>query len=337
MPRESFFKREIFYFFRMNFVIKRLFLLGIVFCFLFILVLCCGETFVPPWHLYEFAFGSEYTSVVFWNFRWPLALGATVGGIGLSVSGLVMQSVFRNPLAGPFVLGVSSGASLGVALVGVAGFAISSLSILPAALAGAFLSIFIVFSCSRFIVGRTGILVVGLMVGYLADALVSLILYFGEANALRGFITWGMGSFSRVTRENLVCFSLVVIIGLVPCFLSSRYLNLAPFGEQFVKDHGLSVKLYRWVNLLSASFLAAVVTAFCGPIAFLGLAVPHLAYGLFRSTDHRILLPGSALIGASIALFASLFPHLPLQALMSVIGAPVILWILLSSKGKGHG
>lgn len=309
----------------------RMILLFLFFLFIVFLVLSKGPNSFSLTEIFK-----NENQDILWNFRLPLVISAVFGGMGLSVAGLVMQSVFKNPLAGPFVLGVSSGASLGVALVGVAGIAITSLNILPAALIGGFCTVFIVFLCSRFFIGKAGILIVGLMIGYFADAIVSLVLFFGEANALRGFITWGMGSFSRLSIDNVPCFSLAILIGFLPICFSVRYLNLAPFGDDFVKDHGLSVKFFRWLTLLSASFLASVVTAFCGPIAFLGLAVPHLAYGIFKTTNHAVLLPTSALLGATLALLASLFSYLPLQAIMSVIGVPVILWVLLSSRGKNR-
>ncbi len=266
------------------------------------------------------------------EFRLPRLGAAILGGAALAVSGLTMQSVFRNPLAGPFVLGVSSGATLGVALVSIAGFSFGVLGILPAAAFGALLVIAVVFACSEFLKSSVAVLIVGLMIAYLCDAIVSFLIFFSDGESLRRFVAWGMGSFSRVTMTELPLFLIAFIIGFVPLLFLLKYLNLAPYGEQFAKEHGVSVVSCRRLALFCASFLAASVTAFCGPIAFLGLAVPHLAYGIFRSNDHRVLFPATALLGAGLALVASLFPQIPLQTLMSVIGAPTVLWILIFSR-----
>lgn len=266
------------------------------------------------------------------HFRLPRLLAAVLGGAALAVSGLAMQSVFANPLAGPFVLGVSSGASLGVALVSISGLSLGAVGLLPAAALGAFAAISVVFACSRFFTSSAALLVVGLMVGYLADACVSVLVFLSEGEALRRFMTWGMGTFSRLTLGEAPVFACAVLAGLLPLALSSTYLNLAPMGEEFVFDHGYNAKSCRRVCLLAASFLAAVVTAFCGPIAFLGLAVPHLAFGLFRTSNHKILLPASALIGANLAALASLFPGVPLQTFMSIVGAPVVLFVVVKLR-----
>lgn len=286
------------------------------------------------------AFRGAEDSFVVLHFRLPSVVAALLGGASLAVSGLAMQSVFRNPLAGPFVLGVSSGASLGVALVSIAGIsfgtAFGAFGVLPAAALGAFAVICAVFSCSRFIKNSAGLLIVGLMIGYICDAIVSFLMFMSEGESLRGFLAWGMGSFSRLTFEEIPLFAGAICTGILPLLFSIRYLNLAPLGDAFAMEHGVNVKVCRRVTLLAASFLAAVVTAFCGPIAFLGLAVPHLAYGLFRSTNHRVLFPAAMLIGAVISLAASLFSQLPLQSFMSIVGAPVVLWVLLSSGSARH-
>lgn len=266
-------------------------------------------------------------------FRFPRFFAALFGGAALAVSGLTMQSVFRNPLAGPFVLGISSGASLGVALVSLAGLSATSfwgsLGILPAAAIGAFAVMSIVFTCSRFIKDAAGLLIVGLMIGYIADAVVSFLIFFSEEQTLHGFLAWGMGSFARLTFEQIPLYTMAILVGMGGLLYSIRYLNLAPLGDEFVREHGMNVKKYKYLTLLASSFIAAVVTAFCGPIAFLGIAVPHLAFGIFRTTNHRVLFPACMLIGGDLALAASLLPQLPLQSFMSIVGAPVVLWVLL--------
>ena len=289
---------------------------------LFLLLLALASLF--PASLPESARG-----FVALHFRLPRLVAAVFGGAALAASGLAMQSVFANPLAGPFVLGVSSGASLGVALVALAGLPLGAVGVLPAAAVGAFAAISVVFACSRFFSSSAALLVVGLMVGYLADACVSVLVFLSDGEALRRFMTWGMGTFSRLTLGELPVFACAILAGLVPLALSATYLNLAPMGEEFVVDHGYNAKAYRRVCLLAASFLAAVVTAFCGPIAFLGLAVPHLAFGIFKTSDHAVLLPASALIGADLSLLASLFPAVPLQTFMSIVGAPVVLFVVV--------
>lgn len=264
-------------------------------------------------------------------FRLPRVIAAVFGGAALAASGLTMQSIFKNPLAGPYVMGVSSGATLGVALVSMTGLALGNFGILPAAAIGAFAVMLCVFSCSRFIKSSAGLLIVGLMIGYLADAVVTVLMLSSQEHSLQVFINWGMGSFSRLTFEEIPVYVLTIVIGLIPLFASLRYLNLAPLGEDFVREHGINEKAYRGVALFAASFLAAIVTAFCGPIAFVGLAVPHIAFGIFKTTNHRVLLPASILIGSSLCVAATLIPNLPLRAFMCLIGAPVVLWVLLRS------
>ena len=283
----------------------------------------------------DISMGELLDSQIFWDLRVPRVAAALLAGIALSVSGLSLQTVFQNPLAGPFVLGISSGASFAVALSMLAGFSFGRFGTLTAASVGAFgVTLLILAIASRFR-NNTVLLVAGLLIGYFIDACISLLITMSDGESLRVYVSWGMGSFGRLTLGGIWIFALAVAVGLVLIGASVRYLNGARLGDDFARGLGIRVSLYKKLVLLGASVLAAAVTAFCGPVAFLGIAVPHLAYLLFKTSNHRVLLPGSALCGVCLALLAGLFPEYPLNAILSLVGVPVILWVLVRSARRG--
>lgn len=266
---------------------------------------------------------------IFWEIRFPRFVAATLSGVALAVSGLALQTLFRNPLAGPFVLGISSGASLGVALSLLAGFSFGHWGVLGAAAVGALAVTAVVMAVASRFQGSTVLLVVGLLVGYFMDALISLLIVGGDAESLKVYVSWGMGSFGRLTYDGIWVFLAVVVVGLALVACSMRYLNAVRLGDDFARGLGVNVKLGRRLVLLGASILAAAATAFCGPVAFVGIAVPHLAFMLFKTSNHRVLLPGAAACGAVLCLAASLFQTLPLNAVLSLVGVPVVLWVIV--------
>jgi len=273
------------------------------------------------------------------NFRLPRALAATFAGASLSLSGLLLQSVFRNPLAGPYVLGISSGASLGLALFLLAGFGLGSLGFLSAAALGAGSVLVFIALFSKFIRGNAGLLVLGLMAGYFADAVVSILMHSTNSEALRGFISWGFGSFGRLRWEEMPYFIACALLGLAISVFCIKYLNAVSLGEENAKSLGIDVRKKRFLSLFAAAVLAASTTAFCGPVGFIGMATPHLARGFFNSDNQRILIPASLLTGALLALVAGLLsqglwgmPVLPLNAVASLMGAPVVIWVLLPRR-----
>lgn len=283
----------------------------------------------------DISMGELLDSQIFWDLRVPRVAAALLAGIALSVSGLSLQTVFQNPLAGPFVLGISSGASFAVALSMLAGFSFGRFGTLTAASVGAFgVTLLILAIASRFR-NNTVLLVAGLLIGYFIDACISLLITMSDGESLRVYVSWGMGSFGRLTLGGIWIFAVAVLVGLALIGASVRYLNGARLGDDFARGLGIRVSLYKKLVLLGASILAAAVTAFCGPVAFLGIAVPHLAYLLFKTSNHRVLLPGSALCGVCLALLAGLFPEYPLNAILSLVGVPVILWVLVRSANRG--
>lgn len=280
--------------------------------------------------------GDHYDSVearIFWQIRVPRLVAAVLSGISLAVAGLSLQTLFRNPLAGPFVLGISSGASLGVALSLLAGFTFGHFGVLSGAALGALVVTSIVmFVASRF-ENSTILLIVGLLLGYFIDALVSLLIMGSDAESLRVYVSWGMGSFGRLTFDGIWIFTLCTVVGLVLVALSIRYLNAARMGDDFAKGLGVNVRQGRVMVLLGASLLAAASTAFCGPVAFVGIAVPHLSFMLFKTSNHRVLMPASALCGVVLCLAASQFSNFPLNAVLSLVGVPVVLWVIVRGGG----
>lgn len=283
--------------------------------------------------------GSDALTRIVWEMRVPRALTALLAGMALGTSGLLMQTVFRNALAGPFVLGISNGASLGVAIVLMLG--IQGVGLLPAAGLGGGLVMGIVVVAARWVRSSVSLLVIGLMVGYLVNAVVSLLIHFGDPDRLTHFVGWGFGSFGRTQWPEIGWIALCWAAAAVVLFPAIPFLNAVLLGEENAQGLGLSVRFYRIVTLGIASLLAAVVTVFCGPIGFLGLAVPHLARLFFQTSNHWVLLPATWMIGGVLALFAGWLSNmpgqggvLPLNAMTALIGTPVVFVALLHGRGR---
>ena len=277
--------------------------------------------------------------------RLPGALTALASGMGLAVAGALMQTLFRNPLAGPSVLGISSGSSLGVALVMLAQPLWSSLP-LPrdlwlvfAAFGGGMAVLLVVLLADRRMGNAVSLLIIGLMIGHLCSALISVLQVAGSAPALKGYVLWGMGSFSGVGSDRLVWLLLPVALGIVGAFLLVKPLNALLMGSEQAATLGIAVSRARRSIMIITGLLAGSITAFCGPIAFLGLVTPHIARALFRTSDHQRLIPATALIGGALALFCEVLVRLPLvhgalplNAVTSLLGAPVVVWVLISGQ-----
>lgn len=294
--------------------------------------------------------------------RLPAAITALLSGAALATSGLLLQTAFRNPLAGPDVFGISSGAGLAVAIVmlafggnialddfvgagflgdgatagvGVSGF----LAILIAAFVGAMLVMAIITFFSAIVRSHTVLLIIGLMVGYLASSAISLLNFFSTAEGVKSYMVWGMGSFGNVSSQQMMFFIPLALIALAASLLLVKPLNAMLLGEQYAENLGFNIRRLRIVLLIITGLLTAVVTAFCGPIAFIGLATPHIARLLIATENHRRLLPVTILMGAAIALLCNLFCTLPsgggiipLNAVTPLFGAPVIIYVLVKKK-----
>lgn len=321
------------------------FLLGI-----FLLDLATGSVVIPLRDLLAILSGGE-SSKAAWadivlKFRLPKTLTAALAGAALGVSGLQMQTLFRNPLAGPYTLGISSGASFGVALVmllaGVTGSAwLGDLGLggtlgmaLAASLGSALVLLLILLVAHK--VNTMTLLVLGLMFGYATSALVNVLLYFSAAERIQTYVSWTFGSFGGVTWRQLYVLAPLVSTGLLLAFISVKPLNAFLLGETYARSMGVSVKRVRVGVILSAALLAGSVTAFCGPVSFLGVAIPHLCRSLFNTSDHRVVLPAAVLLGGSVAVAADLVAQLPgsqfvlpLNAVTALIGAPVVSWVIL--------
>lgn len=282
--------------------------------------------------------------------RLPQALVATGAGMSLALAGLMLQTLFRNPLAGPSVLGISSGASLGVAFVILlAGPQLSTLFrhfalwgellVIAAAFTGALLILLLILGTSLRLPGTLGVLIIGIMVGYLSSSLVSMLKFFSAETDLHSYIIWGLGSFARLSPQRSVIFILLAGLPSLGLLALGKTLNLMALGENYAANLGLNTAKARIIILLVAGYLTAVVTAFCGPIAFIGMAVPHLCKFLLRTGDHRTLLPATLLLGAATALLCNLAARLPgmdatlpINSVTAFVGAPVIISLILSRR-----
>jgi len=286
--------------------------------------------------------------IIITSFRLPKAITAVLVGSGLGISGLLMQTLFKNPLAGPFVLGISSGASLGVALVilgsGLFGglFAtvlISKWSVVIAASLGSFLVLLAVLAVSHKIRDTMAILIIGLMFGSITAAVVSVLAYFSSAEQLQQYIFWGFGSLSNLSWEELLLFFCIYLIGIVLSVTSIKGLNSLLLGDNYAKSLGLNLKQSRFIIIVATSLIAGTITAFAGPIAFIGLAIPHLTRQIFKTSNHKTLLPAVFLFGAIIMLICDSIAQvpmsdytLPINAITALVGAPVVIWLLVRQR-----
>jgi len=283
------------------------------------------------------------TAKIIWQFRLPQAITAVLAGASLSVSGLQMQTLFQNPLAGPFVLGISAGSSLGVALLVLTGWEVwGSFPIVVASGAGAFAVLVLLLLAVRWVKSGNTLLVLGLLLGYIANGLVSILFQFTNSDRLRNFINWTLGSFSNVTWAQIPIMAVVISLGLLLSLAITQPLNALLLGESQARTLGVSLTWLRFWLLVSTALLTGSVTAFCGPIAFIGVVVPHLCRLLWRTSEHRQLWLTTLLVGSSLALVADLGTRvlgngiiLPLNGITALIGTPIMIWLILVRNSAG--
>ena len=323
-------------------------LLGFSLVVFFVLDLVIGSVKIPFEEFINIFTGEEVKAswqYIILDFRLPKAITAILAGASLSVAGLLMQTLFRNPLAGPFVLGVSSGASLGVALYIMGGsflmssMAISSISntgIIISAVLGALAVMFLVITAGLKLKNNLTLLIVGIMFGSLTSAVVSILQYFSTAENVQRFVVWTMGSLSAVSMEDIAYIAPLIIIALIACFALQKPLNTLLLGENYAKSLGTDITKIRLFLIVITGILAGIITAYTGPIAFIGIAIPHLARNLFKTSNHSVLIPSVILIGSVFMLACDIFSQmpgnsstLPINSVSAIFGAPVVIWIIM--------
>lgn len=319
---------------------------------LFAMSLIVGSVRIPLADVCDIFFdkfeGKESWKYIIMENRLPQALTAMLCGASLAVCGLMLQTAFRNPLAGPDVFGISSGAGLGVAIVmlflggsvsttlfTVSGF----LAILTAAFIGAIVVTMIILFLSTMVKNSVLLLIVGLMVGYVSSSAVALLNFFASEEGVKSYMVWGMGNFGGVSMNHMQLFALLCLVGIIASIFLIKPLNIMLLGTQYAESLGINIRQIRNLLLVTVGLLTAVTTAFCGPVSFIGLAIPHISRLLFRTDNHQILLPGTVLTGAVIALFCNLICYLPgelgiipLNAVTPLIGAPVIIYVIIKRR-----
>ena len=321
---------------------------------LFILNLLVGSVHIPAADVFSILAGDE-TARPSWQYivmesRLPQALTALFCGSALAISGLLLQTAFRNPLAGPSIFGINSGAGLGVALVmlllggslsvgsvSVSGF----VAILAAAFIGAMAVMALIFFFSTLVRNHVMLLIIGIMIGYISNSVVSLLNFFATDEGVKSYMVWGMGSFGGVSMAHIPVFAGITMLGLTGAIVLIKPLNALMLGDRYAENLGVNIlKVRNWL-LIVTGLLTAITTAFCGPVAFIGLAVPHIVRLLFTTDNHRILMPATILMGAITALLCNIICYLPgelgvipLNAVTPLIGAPVIIYVISSSTQK---
>ncbi|MCM1138136.1 MAG: iron ABC transporter permease [Duncaniella sp.] len=325
---------------------------AILILLLFLLNLFFGSVEIPAGHVFDILTGGTgYGAAEFIvkSSRLPMAITALLAGAGLAVSGLMLQTSFRNPLAGPSVLGINSGASLGVAIVmlflggtitagtyTIGGYA----AVMVGAFVGSILIMGLLLFLSTVLKNSLMLLITGIMIGYLTSSVIMLLNFASTADGIQGYVMWGMSSFNGVSMQQLPFFSGVIIIGLIMAILLMKPLNLLLLGDGYAKNLGVNLHRVRNMLLIATGILTAGITAFCGPVAFIGLSVPHIARLIYRTDNHQILIPGTMMTGAAVALACNLLCVLPansvipLNAVTPLIGAPVVIWVLLKHRSK---
>jgi iron complex transport system permease protein len=323
-------------------------LLGLLVVFFFFMDLIIGSVSIPFKEFLKLLSGEEIKGswqYIILDFRLPKAITAILAGASLSVAGLLMQTLFRNPLAGPFVLGVSSGASLGVALYIMGGTflvstlgltSISNTGIILSAVIGALVVMFLVITAGAKLKNNLTLLIVGIMFGSLTSAVVSILQYFSTAENVQRFVVWTMGSLSAVSMEEIAYIAPLILVTLIICIALQKPLNTMLLGENYAKSLGTNIDNVRMLILIITGILAGVITAYTGPIAFIGIAIPHLSRNLFKTSNHNILLPSVILIGAIFMLICDIFSQLPgssstlpINSVSAIFGAPIVIWIIM--------
>lgn len=322
---------------------------------LFILNLALGTVSIPFSEVVSILLGKNDASQVIrenivWKSRFPQTITALVAGAGLSISGLQMQTVFRNPLAGPSELGISSGASLGVATIillsgNISGAALSrmgligEMAITSSAIIGAMAVMAIILTISQRVRGNVILLILGVMIGYIATAIIGVLKFFSNDEDVRAYVIWGLGSFSKISGNQVYTFVIAMAVLIPISFLLIKTLNLMLLGDNYARNLGLNVKRARLWVIACSCVLTALVTAYCGPIVFLGLAVPHLCRTLFTTSNHIVLMPAVTLTGAALALFCNLVARmpgfegaLPINSVTALIGAPIVISVLFGKR-----
>ena len=319
---------------------------------LFAMNLIVGSVRIPLADVCDILFdkfeGKESWKYIVMENRLPQALTAMLCGASLAVCGLMLQTAFRNPLAGPDVFGISSGAGLGVAIVmlflggsvsttlfTVSGF----LAILTSAFIGAIVVTMIILFLSTMVRNSVLLLIVGLMVGYVSSSAVALLNFFASEEGVKSYMVWGMGNFGGVSMNHMLLFALLCLVGIIASIFLIKPLNIMLLGTQYAESLGINIRQIRNLLLVTVGLLTAVTTAFCGPVSFIGLAIPHISRLLFHTDNHQILLPGTVLTGAVIALFCNLICYLPgelgiipLNAVTPLIGAPIIIYVIIKRR-----
>lgn len=331
---------------------KTFMVLGILLILCFLLNISLGSVYIPLEDIISILTGNpiEKSSweFIILDYRLPKAFTAIGVGAGLGVAGLLMQTLFRNPLAGPFVLGLSSGASLGVALLilGAGAFGgilstllVNSWSLVIASALGSFIVLLAVLAVSFRVKDTMAILIIGLMFGSVTSAVVAVLSYFSNAERLQQYVFWSFGSLGNISWEGLFILGCVLLIGLLVAFISVKPLNALLLGENYAKSMGVRIKQTTLLIIIATSLLAGGITAFAGPIAFIGLAIPHIARQWITTSNHKVLLPAVLLLGAIVMLCCDTISQLPFQeytlpinAITSLIGAPIVIWLLVRKR-----
>lgn len=312
-------------------------MLGIVTLLLLVADIMVGSVYIPPAEIVSALTGGECTEVtssIVIDIRLAKALVALLTGAALSASGLQMQTLFRNPLAGPYVLGISSGASIGVAIIVLAGVG-SSLGIAGAAWIGAAAVLLLIAAVSAHVKDIMVILILGMMFSSGVSAIVQILQYLSKEEALKSFVVWTMGSLGQVSWTQMAVLAPSVAVGLLIAFAVVKPLNLLLLGQDYAVSMGLDIRRSRLLIFTSTTLLAGTVTAFCGPIGFIGLAIPHLTRMMLRTANHLVLMPATMLTGAAVMLVCDIFSKLytlPINAITALIGIPIVIWVVIKSR-----
>lgn len=317
---------------------------------LFVLLLFIGSVNIPPSQVIDVLLGGaddDAVSYIILGSRLPQAITALLAGGALAASGLMMQTMFRNPLAGPSIMGISSGASLGVAIVmlllgssiSIGSLALSGyVAVISGAFAGSILIMGVLILLSSLLRDDLMLIIAGVLIGYLTSSVITLLNYSASAQGVQGYVMWGMGTFNGVSLDRLPVFAIITGVGLLLSLLLVKPLNALLLGDDYSRSLGIPIKTVRNLLLLATGLLTAVTTAFCGPVAFIGLAVPHIARMIWRTDNHRVLLPATILMGSAVALLCCILSVLPpggivpVNAVTPIIGVPVILYVVIRRK-----